>query len=184
MSLAAQGCAALHRSKGIVESERREINTMGRVGIKNLIVILLVVFMGVACFGQELTNETAWLIKYGKTAQLDALTTSGSINACYGVGDSKKYNYLAISIKLKSLRSLQYFIENGANIEGVCADKTPLMYAAKYGQLEMVKYLIEKGAHLNANYRGETAFDFATQYRHRDIRRYLKALQKHKEEDY
>ncbi len=134
--------------------------------------------MGVVCYGQELTNETAWLIKYGKTEQLESLTTAGNINDCYGVGDSKKYNYLAISIKLKSIRSLRYFIGKGAKIEGVCADKTPLMYAAKYGQLEMVKYLVEQGADLTASYRGKTAMDFASQYHYREIRAYFKDLKK------
>lgn len=121
--------------------------------IKNLILILLVSLIGMTSFGQELTNETAINIKYGRTEKLKKFTSAELINACVGVADSKKYNYLTISIKLKSIKSLKYFIEMGANIERVCADKTPLMYAAKYGQLEMVKYLVEKGADLNASLR-------------------------------
>ena len=111
---------------------------------KNLIFIILASLMGFASFGQELTNETANNIKYGNTEKLEKLILAERINECVGVGNSKKYSYLAVSIKLKSMKSLKFFVENGANIERVCADKTPLMYAAKYGQLEMVKYLVEK----------------------------------------
>ena len=71
------------------------------------------------------------------------------------------------------------FVEKGANIEGVCADKTPLMYAAKSGQLEMVKYLIEKGADPNASYRGNKALNYAKQFNHPEIKKYLKEQKLH-----
>lgn len=143
--------------------------------MKNIIFNLLILLIGTIALGQELTNEIAWNIKYGNTDQLFQLIPPETVNGCFGVADSKKYNYLAISIKLKSMRSLQYFIEKGADIDGVCADKTPLMYAAKYGQLEMLKYLLEKGADPKATYKGDTALDFAIKYRHPDIKNYLKA---------
>ena len=141
--------------------------------IKQLILITLIPLIGIASYGQELTNEIAWRIKYGHTENLKHLITGYHINECVGVADSKKYNYLAISIKLKSMKSLRYFVENGADIEGVCADKTPLMYAAKYGQLEMVQYLVQKGADLSATYEGKTALSFARQFYQRDIIKYL-----------
>ena len=129
------------------------------LSFKNLILILLTLLIGIESFGQELTIEIAHFIKYGNTDKFENFTSSELINECVSVTNGKKYNYLAISIKLKSMKSLKYFIEKGANIEGVCADKTPLMYAAKYGQLEMVKYLIEKGADPNATYRGNKALN-------------------------
>lgn len=141
--------------------------------LKQLILITLITTIGSLSYGQELTNEIAWSIKYGRTEKLKHLITAERINECVGVGDSKKYNYLAVSIKLKSMKSLSYFVENGANIEGVCADKTPLMYAAKYGQLEMARYLVQKGADLNATYRGQTALSFARQFRQHDLIKYL-----------
>jgi ankyrin repeat protein len=147
--------------------------------IKNLILILLVSLIGITSFGQELTNETALNIKYGKIEKLKKFTSAELINACVGLADSKKYNYLVISIKLKSMKSLKYFIEKGANVERVCADKTPLMYAAKYGQLEMVKYLIEKGADPNASYRGNKTLNYAKQFNHPEIKKYLKEQKLH-----
>ncbi len=142
---------------------------------KNRVLILLAALTALASFGQELTNEIATHIKHGNTEKLEKFTSPELINECLGVADSKKYNYLAISIKLKSMKSLQFFIEKGSNINGVCADKTPLMYAAKYGQLEMAKYLVEKGADLNTSIRGYTALDYARHYNHPEIRKYLKA---------
>ncbi len=155
---------------------------------KQLILILLISLMGITSYGQELTNEIAWSIKYGRTENLEHLITMDRINECVGVAESKKYSYLAVSIKLKSMKSLRFFVENGADIEGVCADKTPLMYAAKYGQLEMVKYLVQKGADLNAAYKGKTTLNFARQFHQRDIIKYIiehkKTLKKMQDDRY
>ena len=141
--------------------------------LKQLILITLFTTIGSASYGQELTNEIAWSIKYDRIENLKDLITADRINECVGVGDSKRYNYLAISIKLKSMKSLRYFVKNGADIEGVCADKTPLMYAAKYGRLEMARYLLQKGADLNATYKGQNALNLARQFHQRDITKYL-----------
>lgn len=149
------------------------------LSFKNLSLILLTSLIGIESYGQELTVEIAHAIKYGKTDKFENFTSPELINECVSVANGKKYSYLAISIKLKSMKSLKYFIEKGANIEGVCADKTPLMYAAKYGQLEMVKYLIEKGADLNASYRGNKAINYAKQFNHTEIKNYLKEQKMH-----
>ena len=125
-------------------------------------------------FGQELTNEIAWNIKDGRTEQLVPLIATDRINECVGVGDSKKYGYLAVCIKLNSMKSLRFFVENGADIELACADKTPLMYAAKYGQLEMARYLLRNGANPGATYRGKTALNFARQFRQHELIRLLR----------
>lgn len=126
--------------------------------------------------GQELTNDIAVSIKYSKIDKLEDLIANTSIDACLGVKGGKKYNYLAMSIKLKSMKSLKFFVERGADIENVCADKTPLMYAAKYGQLEMVKYLVEKGADIEVTYKGNRAINYARRHHHREIAKYLKSV--------
>lgn len=145
---------------------------------KQLILITFISLIGAASYGQELTTEITWSIKYGRTENLKHLITANRINECVGVADSKKYNYLAVCIKLKSMKSLRYFVENGADIENVCADKTPLMYAAKYGQMKMVQYLVEKGADLSTTYKGKTSLSFARQFHQREIIKYLKEQKK------
>ena len=140
--------------------------------------LLLLLFSLVYCwtYGQELTAGLANDIKYSRFDKLEEFATGQAINSCLGVGNSKKYNFLAMSIKLKSLESLKYFVENGANVDGVCADKTPLMYAAKYGQLKHFEYLVEQGADLDKKIRGKSALYFARRYNQRAIVNYIKAL--------
>ena len=144
--------------------------------MKQLVVMAMLCVLGMTCYGQELTSKIAGSIKYGRLENLEQLIAPERIDECVGVVDSKKYNYLAISIKLKSMESLRFFVENGADIEGLCADKTPLMYAAKYGQLEMLQYLVAKGAKLDSKYRGRSALSFARQFGQRDIVKYLREL--------
>lgn len=141
---------------------------------KYLTLTLIMAILGVTSYGQELTVEIANNIKYGRTQNLSQFTTPSKINDCLGVKDSKKYSFLAISIKLKSMKSLQFFVENGANLEGVCADKTALMYAAKYGQLDMLKYLIDKGADPDTAVRGYRAINYARRFHRTEIVRFLK----------
>ncbi|MGI9546026.1 MAG: ankyrin repeat domain-containing protein [Flavobacteriaceae bacterium] len=147
---------------------------MSKIKTKIFVAICFVFLMGITSFGQELTNEIAVTIKSANIHRLEKLISQGSVNACLSIPKGKKYGYLAMSIKLKSMRSLQFFVQNGADVELVCADKTPLMYAAKYGQLEMVKYLLEQGADPNVFYRGKRAFNYARQYHHFAIAKYLK----------
>lgn len=145
-------------------------------GYKYLILILLSVLIGLPTHGQELTAVLANDIKYARIDKLEKYASPANINECLGVRNSKKYNFLAISIKLKSLKSLKFFVEKGADIENVCDDKTPLMYAAKYGQLEMFKYLVEQGADLDLSLRGNRALTYARRYNHREIVNYIKNL--------
>ena len=126
--------------------------------------------------GQKLTKELAWAIKYGQIQYLDQWITNDHLDACISTGKSKTYNYLAMSIKLNSMKSLKYFVDRGANIENACEDKTPLMYTAKYDKLDMFNYLIEKGADPSIKVRGKTAMYFARTFHNYEIVRALRNL--------
>ena len=141
---------------------------------KNLIFTFTILLIGNFLFGQEISNETFRAIKEGNPAVLDKVISKGNLNECFDVKDSS-YNYLAISIKMKQLKSVKYFVEKGANIEGVCTGKTPLMYAVKYGHLEIVKYLVNAGAKITAETsRGKNALDYAEKYDQNEIGDYLR----------
>ena len=101
--------------------------------VKILLAILLTLFLGTQVSGQ-IPKDILLSMKDENFEKLDILVTDKTINNCHDIGDSS-YNFLAISIKMKSIQSLRYFIQRKANIEGVCTGKTPLMYAAKYGEL-------------------------------------------------
>ena len=140
------------------------------------ILIPILLFYGSLTFAQELTKEVAWAIKYGHTEYLDEWIPSSEINACLDVGSKKTYNYLAISVKLKSLKSVQYFVARGAVIEGVCEWKTPLMFAAKYGQVKIAKYLMEEGADPTKKIKGYSAFDYARKFKNYDLYREMRRI--------
>jgi len=137
-------------------------------------IVILICSVFQLTFAQKLSNEVAWAIKYGHTQYLDDWIAAEEINACLDVGSSKTYNYLSISIKLKSLKSLAYFVERGANIEAVCEVKTPLMFAAKYGQLEMIQYLLEKGADPSTRIKGYSALTYARKFKQFDSYKWLR----------
>jgi ankyrin repeat protein len=141
---------------------------------KNLIFTLTVLLIGSSLFGQEISKETLRAIHDGNITVLDKVVSKENVNDCFDIQDSS-YNYLSISIKMKQIKSLKYFAEKEANLEKVCAGKTPLMYAVKYGYLEMVKYLVNKGAKMTTETsRGKTALDYAEKYDQYEIAEYLK----------
>ncbi len=138
------------------------------------VIFFLFFTIGYFTYSQELSKEVAWAIKYGHTEYLDEWIPTENVNACLEVGSRKTYNYLVISIKLKSLKALEYFVERGADIESVCEVKTPLMFAAKYGQLEMIKYLLDKGADPSIKIRGYSALYYARKFKHYDCYSWLR----------
>ncbi|MEX0275372.1 MAG: ankyrin repeat domain-containing protein [Flavobacteriaceae bacterium] len=124
----------------------------------------------------QLSDNQLKAIHDGNIAVLDTFVNSDNLNDCYEVKNSS-YGFLAISIKMKSLASLKYFVEKGADLEVVCTGKTPLMYSVKYGRLEMVKYLIGMGAKPDAKtLSGRTALSYAKKYKQLEIEAYLLGL--------
>ena len=111
-------------------------------------------------------------IKRGDVKVLDNVIDASMLDDCFFM-EEESGNYLVHCITHKSLPSLKFFVEKGADIESVCERKTPLMYAVKYGELEMVKYLVEAGADLTALNRKRTALTYARVYEHPEIEEYL-----------
>ena len=140
---------------------------------KITLITFFTVIHGNISYGQEISKEIWNSIKDGKTENLDELISNENLDKCYEIKGSS-YNYLAISVKLKSLESLKYFVKRKANLEGECTGKTPLMYAVKYGQLESVRCLLKNGADLNTTNNGRTALDYAKKYDKSEIEKFLK----------
>lgn len=69
---------------------------------------------------------------------------------------------------------MYYILKQGSDVNKVCQNKTPLMYASKYGLLEISELLINKGADINyVSIKGKTALDCAIQYKQPKIIEYL-----------
>lgn len=124
---------------------------------------------------KDISKETIAAIKKGDIKTLGKIISNLNINNCYDFDfDGDPLNYLVLSIYHKSMPSVHFFVEKGADIENICENKTPLMFAVKYGQLEMVKYLHNNGAQLETiSNEGRTALDYAKIYEHPEIEKYI-----------
>ena len=124
---------------------------------------------------KTVSEEILQAIKEGNIKYLQENISKESLRECFYSGFELQ-NHLAISIFENSMKSLQFFVENGADIEIICGNKTPLMYAAKYNRLEMVKYLLANGADVHkTSIKNKTALSYSIQYEHPEIEQYLKA---------
>ena len=105
-------------------------------------------------------------------------TQNYSINECFQLQE-KPYSLFAIAIKLEKEKIFNYLIEQKADVNKICEDKSPLMYAVKYGNLKFTKKLVEAGANINLeNEEGKTAIDYAKKYAKKDILEYLLSIKK------
>lgn len=88
--------------------------------------------------------------------------------------EQKPCSLFAISIRSKSIKVLQDLISTKADVNKICDDKSPLMYAAKYGELEAAKVLVKAGADIGLkNREGKTALDYARKYEKKELIDYL-----------
>ncbi|PWN69925.1 ankyrin repeat domain-containing protein [Chryseobacterium phosphatilyticum] len=113
---------------------------------------------------QELTNEHKQMLKYDNTAYFAALVNKENINACYPI-ENNAYTLLGLAIKMNSRQVFQKLIDEKADVEKSCDGKTPLMFAAKYGNTELAKKLLTNGAKKDTKTdKGYTALDYARKY--------------------
>lgn len=107
---------------------------------------------------------------------LDALNDDGLVS-CYSY-KSSSYTPLIMAIKAGANNSFKAMIDKGVDLEKTCSNKSPLMYAAKYGQLEMAQLLIKAGAdYTYLNSKGRSAKDYSKKYKQKEIYQYFKSLE-------
>lgn len=124
---------------------------------------------------QELTNQMKTMIKSDNTDEFSTFIKAEDINKCFNIkGD--KYSLLSLAIKMDSEKFFDKLVSEKADLNFVCDNKTPLMFAAKYGKTEMLKELLKNGADKSAksSSRGETAMDYAVKYKQSEIIELLK----------
>lgn len=98
-----------------------------------------------------------------------------NINDCFELKE-KPYSLFAIAIKMDKQKVFSELINQKADLNKICEDKSPLMYAVKYGKISMVKQLVEAGADINVrNSEGANAFYYAQKYQQKEIEEYLKS---------
>ncbi len=107
---------------------------------------------------------------------LEALNDNG-LASCYSYKKSS-YTPLTMAIKAGASNSFKALLDKGVNVERTCSNKSPLMYAAKYGQLEMAQLLIKAGADYSyVNSKGRSAKDYSKKYKQKEIYQYFKSLE-------
>lgn len=123
---------------------------------------------------QELTQAQAQLVKQDDLELFKKEFTKDNYSQCYDIKEST-YSLLAICIKIDSPKIFDYLLENGAKVNDICDDKTPLMFAAKYGKEDYALKLLKKGADKNiTNSKGKTAKDYAEKNNYASIAEMLK----------
>lgn len=101
-----------------------------------------------------------------------------SIDVCFEI-KTKYYSLITIAIRLKKQKLLNFLIEQGCDVNFVCMDKSPLMYAVLQGNFEFVKILVEAGANIDfENEMGKSAIYYAKKYEYMKILNYLSNFNK------
>lgn len=141
--------------------------------MKKTLFAMLFVFCGLIS-AQELNSGQKQILKFDNVARFSDLVNGESINSCLRT-ENNAYTLLALAIKMKSVNIFQKLIDNKADLEKICDGKTPLMFAAKYGDVAMAKKLLENGAKKETvTDKGFTALDYAKKYNQPEL---IKLLQ-------
>lgn len=145
--------------------------------MKTIITILLMCVCSFA-FAQQLNDKLkdAFKTDNAEAVLAEVKAQKASVNDCFSIEETT-YSLLAISIKMQRPQILNALIAAKADLDKVCNGKSPLMYAAKYGQLDFAKALVKAGANVAvANKDGETALDYAVKYKNKEVQAFLATL--------
>ncbi len=87
------------------------------------------------------------------------------INQCVDV-KGQDYHLLVVALKVQSETLFNHILNNEAlDLTTICADKTILQYAVKYGEVSHVQKLIAAGADpKQLSNKGKSALDYAKKY--------------------
>lgn len=137
--------------------------------MKNLFLVTFILLFVARSFAQQITPEIKTMLKNDGISNFDKMINQENINKCYSVEESS-YSLLALSIKMNKPNIFKKLIENKANLDLICDDKTPLMYTAKYGNFDFAKILLENGANKKVtSKKGNTALDYAKKYDQKEL---------------
>lgn len=129
---------------------------------------------GTLMFSQELSTDLKFMLKNDDPREFSTYVKKNDLNKCFKIKE-EPYSLLALSIKLGSARVFEKLIEEEADLNLACDDKTPLMFAAKYEKAEFAKILLKKGADKSLKTsRGLTALDYAKKYEKPELIEILK----------
>lgn len=129
------------------------------------LALLLLISIPLFLSAQSIDKEVYIFMNDDDTAAFENYIKAGNdIDQCM-VLQSSAYSFLTLAIKIKSQKIFAKCITLGADLEKICTDKTPLMYAVKYDQADMVIALLKAGVNRDQkSNKGRTAMDYAKKY--------------------
>jgi ankyrin repeat protein len=135
--------------------------------MNNLLILVLFAFYTLSASAQSNLKE---IFESDDSIKLTEYLKSVEVDDCISLKKSD-YNLLALSIKFDAKSIFRDLVfKHHADLDKACEDKSPLMYAAKYGRMDMVQTMLDKGADHNAkSSRGRTSYDYAIKYEHKSI---------------
>lgn len=131
-------------------------------------------------FAQQLNDNLKEAFKADDASALlaEVKAQKANINDYFDV-EGLSYTLLAISIKMNRPKTFNALIEQKADLNKICSDKTPLMYTAKYNTLDFAKALLKARADESIkNSEGRTALDYAVKYKNIELENLLKSIKK------
>jgi ankyrin repeat protein len=147
------------------------------------VITIALLFVNSIGFTQTVTPTLKDAFKDDNSAALMAnlKDQKATVNDCFEI-EGSSYSLLALAIRMEKPNIFNALMENKADLNKVCSDKNPLMYAAKYGKLEIAKALVKAGADLKlVNKEGKTALDYAVKYEKKELETYFLSLKTNKE---
>ncbi|MFT5926076.1 MAG: ankyrin repeat protein [Rubritalea sp.] len=140
------------------------------------LLTLSVLFISTLSYGQR---EMAEALKSDHVTLLNQNINESNKNNCLEIKGSE-YNLLSIAIKMDSKKVFEALIsKHSVDLDKICEDKTPLMYAIKYGREDMVSELLSAGANLDKKSRkGKTAIYYAEKYDQKSILKILNGFKR------
>ena len=137
--------------------------------MNKLIFSAFMLLFSLASYAQQITPEIKMMFKNDDISNFDKIINKENINKCYPI-EEFSYSLLALSIKMNKPNVFKKLINEKANLDLICDDKTPLMYTVKYGNLDSAKLLLENGANKKAiSNKGNTALDYAKKYDQKEL---------------
>lgn len=143
--------------------------------MKNLFTVTTLL-LTLLSYGQQ---ELATAMKNDDVVLLNQNITDSNKNDCIEINGTD-YTLLAIAIKLDSTKIFEELItSHKVDLDNICEDKTPLMYAVKYGKEEMVIKLLEAGVNTDkTSKKGKTVLYYAEKYDQKSIAKILKGFKR------
>jgi len=133
--------------------------------MKNSLLTLVLIFP-ILSQAQNNLDQIERIIKYDDLLAFQKYLAEGNdLNDCYEI-NGRNYSMLTLSIKFGRKKIFKYCIDEGADINQICGDKTPLIYALKYNNMVFFKKLLVRGADKDTKTEeGRTAIDYAKEYK-------------------